>query len=250
MAALCRAPGIDAVYIASTHNAHAEHALAAISAGKAVLCEKPFTVTGAQACDVIAAARSRGSLLMEAMWTRFLPTYVPVRQWLAEGAVGAITGLEAFFGYEQDPATQQRLYDASVAGGSLLDAGVYCVSMAQWLFGGPLRVQEARGHIGPTGVDEDLFVRLSLGQGNRQGLELRFRSSLRQRFYNAFVIHGERGRIVVTDNFWDAGQPLLMVNGKPTLAPHVPFDINGFEYQVREVHRCLTRGALQSNTMP
>ncbi len=250
VAALCGDAGVDAVYIASTHNAHSAQALAAVSAGKAVLCEKPFTVNRDQAAEVIAAARGHGIFLMEAMWTRFLPAYVPVRHWLAEEAIGSITGLEAWFGYEQDPATQPRLYDASVAGGSLLDAGVYCVSIAQWLFGGPLQVHEARAQIGPTGVDEDLFVHLSLGRGKQQGLALRFRSSLRQRLYNAFVIHGERGRIVITDNFWDAGRALLVVDGRPVVSPFTPFDINGFEYQVREVHRCLTRGAQQSDTMP
>lgn len=244
--ALCRDPQVDAVYIAATHDAHAEHALMAIEAGKAVLCEKPFTVNALQAERVIAAARARGSFLMEAMWTRFLPVYTPVRHWLRDGQIGEVTGVEAWFGYEQDPATQQRLYDPRVAGGALLDAGVYCVSIAHWLLGGPLQVLETRGAIGASGVDEDLFVRLSLARG----VPLRMNASLRQRFYNAFVVHGRKGRIVVTDNFWDAGQALLMVDGRPAQAPHTPFAINGFEYQVREVHQCLRLGLQQSEVQP
>ncbi len=243
---LCSDPGVDAIYVASTHNAHLEHALLAIAHGKAVLCEKPLTVNLRQAARMIDAAGAEGSFLMEAMWTRFLPVYAQVRRWLGEMAIGTISGVEAYFGYEQPPSTQQRLYDASVAGGSLLDAGVYCVSIAQWLLRGPLRVLEARGQIGSTGVDEDLSVRLSLSNG----VEMRFKSSLRQKFYNAFVIHGERGRIVITDNFWDAGQALLMVVGQPVVSAPAPFDLNGFEYQVREVHECLARGATQSEVMP
>lgn len=249
--ALVRSEQVDAVYIASTHNFHHEQALATLRAGKAVLCEKPLTVNAAQAEAVFVEAQRQQVFAMEALWTRFLPAWRHVLQWLADERIGRVHSAEAYFGYEQPFDLNGRLYRADLAGGALLDAGVYCVTVAQWLFGGPLKVERASATLAATGVDEEVRAQLSVGSGANAGaIELRMHVSLRHRLYNAFVIHGEHGDILVTEAFWGQGQAVLLRRGEAPIATHSPFEVNGFEYQVREVHRCLARGVLQSEVMP
>ena len=246
-AALFGDAGVDAVYIATPHTHHAAVAIEALNAGKAVLCEKPLTVNASQARDVIAAARTGERFLMEAFWTRFLPVYGQVRRWLDEGRIGRVTGIESFFGYAVPRVADDRQFNAALAGGALLDIGVYCISIAQSLFKGPLTLLDATATVGPTGVDEDLQARVAVGE---QGIELRFHASLTFKLYNAFSIKGELGEILVTEPFWDTGQAVLLPNGQAPVASFSPHRVNGFEYQVQEVQQCLARGALESDTMP
>lgn len=157
LAALCADPAVDAVYVASPHSGHLEQALVAIEAGKHVLVEKAFTVDATQARELAAAARSHGVTCMEAMWTRFLPGYDVARQLLAEGALGDIEAVYADHGqwFEYDP--QHRLFNPDLAGGALLDLGIYPVSFAAFVLGTDLTVR-ATGRPAPTGVDGHVSV--------------------------------------------------------------------------------------------
>lgn len=163
LTALCADPTVDAVYVASPHSGHLEQALVAIEAGKHVLVEKAFTVDAAQARELVAAARSNGVTCMEAMWTRFLPGYDVVRQLLAGGALGDIEAVYADHGqwFEYDP--QHRLFNPDLAGGALLDLGIYPVSFAAFVLGTELHVR-ASGRPAPTGVDG--HVSIVATQGN------------------------------------------------------------------------------------
>jgi predicted dehydrogenase len=145
-------PGIDAVYVASPHNAHAEQALLALDAGKPTLVEKAFTQNTAQAEAVVARARSNGLLLMEAMWTRFLPHIDVVRQLLEDGALGEIREVVADHGQWFDIPRDHRLLNPNLAGGALLDLGIYPVSFVSFVLGAPERIT-ARGTFTDTGVD-------------------------------------------------------------------------------------------------
>ncbi|MEL7363448.1 MAG: Gfo/Idh/MocA family oxidoreductase, partial [Bacteroidota bacterium] len=131
--ALFADPDIDAVYIATPHSHHATNTIAALRAGKAVLCEKPLTPTLTEAQAVVDVARQTGGYLAEGMWTYFLPAIQTARRWVADGRIGRVLRIHADFGYPQpyDPAS--RFYDPALAGGALLDMGVYPVALA-WLF--------------------------------------------------------------------------------------------------------------------
>lgn len=246
-ASLYRDDGVDAIYIATPHAQHAAVAIDALSAGKPVLCEKPITVNAAQARDVFAAASANQRFVMEAFWSRFLPVYGRVRRWLADGSIGAVTGIESYFGYAQPRDLDDRLWRADLAGGALLDVGVYCISMSQFLFRGPLKLLEASATVGQPGVDEDLRARVAVGE---QGIELRFHASMIHKYYNCFRIQGELGEILITEPFWDTGQAILLRHGEAPVASHLPYQLNGFEYQVQETQRCIARGVLESQTMP
>jgi predicted dehydrogenase len=128
-------PDLDAIYVATPHPFHKGNSLLCLGAGKAVLCEKPFTINAAEAEEVVAAARGQGRFLMEAMWTRFVPAAARVRELLAEGAIGEVRMLRADFGYRAGIDPNGRLFNLALGGGALLDVGVYTVSFASMVFG-------------------------------------------------------------------------------------------------------------------
>jgi predicted dehydrogenase len=152
MEALLADEQVDAVYVASPHSEHHRQALAAIAAGKHVLVEKAFTRTAAEAAEVVAAARAAGVTAMEAMWTRFLPHIDVLRQLLADGALGEIRTVLADHGQYFDRDPEHRLFNPDLAGGALLDLGIYPVSFASMVLGTPNRITAA-GTRAFTGVD-------------------------------------------------------------------------------------------------
>ncbi len=151
--ALVNDPDVDVVYVSTPHSLHAENARLALEAGKAVLCEKAFTLNARQAADLIALARQRRLFLMEAMWMRFLPGIVQARQIVAEKTLGDLRLLTADFGlqFAFDPAG--RLYAPELGGGALLDLGVYPVSLSSMVFGRPASIVSL-ATMGRTGVDD------------------------------------------------------------------------------------------------
>ncbi len=155
-------PGVDVVYVAAPHSEHRALALLAIAAGKHVLVEKAFARNAAEAVEVIAAARSAGVAAMEAMWTRFLPQSDVIRQLLADGVLGEITTVLADHGQFFDVDPSGRLFDPNLAGGAMLDLGVYPVSFASSVLGPP-DVVVAAGDRAPTGVDAQVSMVLTSG---------------------------------------------------------------------------------------
>ncbi len=149
---LVEAPGVDVVYVASPHSEHRDHALLAIQAGRHVLVEKAFTRTATEAREVMDAAAQAGVVAMEAMWTRFLPQTDVLRQLLADGVLGRIETVLAdhgqYFAFDAD----HRLFAPALAGGALLDLGIYPVSFAHLVLGLPDSMT-AVGDLAATGVD-------------------------------------------------------------------------------------------------
>ena len=153
-------PRVDIVYVATPAGLHDAHSRLAIEAGKAVLCEKPFATDAAKARQVVEAARKRGVFCMEAMWMRFLPLVRELATRIERGDIGAVRSFQADLSFPIPFAEGSRYYDASLGGGSLLDLGVYPVSLVSMLLGRPDRV-EAVQTIGQGGVDEQMAVTLA-----------------------------------------------------------------------------------------
>lgn len=169
MQALLADDQVDAVYVASPHSEHHRQALAAITAGKHVLVEKAFTRTADEAAEVVAAARAAGVTAMEAMWTRFLPHIDVLRQLLADGALGEIRTVLADHGqyFDRDPV--HRLFNPDLAGGALLDLGIYPVSFASMVLGTPTRITAA-GTLAFTGVDGQVSMVLESAGAGTSGI--------------------------------------------------------------------------------
>lgn len=238
---------VDAVYVATPHPFHKACAMLCLEAGKAVLCEKPLTVDAKQAEEMIACARKHKQFLMEAMWTRFIPVMVKVREWLADGVIGEPRMLTADFGNRVELTAENmkgRLFALELAGGAMLDIGVYTVSLASMVFGAPTKITSL-AHIGETGVDEQAAVLLSYDAGQIASLSC----AITTRTSQDARIFGTKGAIHIP-NFSRATSATLEALGKEPVQIEIPFTGNGFEYQVFEVINCLRAGKLESDVMP
>lgn len=162
--ALVADPNVDAVYVATPHPSHREQALAAIAHGKHVLIEKPIAMSAAQAREITDAGRAAGVLVMEAMWTRYLPQSDIIRQALADGLIGDVHLVMADFGFVAPEDPTHRLWDPILGGGALLDAGVYPISFASSVLGAPSHVR-AVGSTLENGVDTQASLAVEYAQG-------------------------------------------------------------------------------------
>jgi len=244
-AELAADPDVDAVYVATPHPAHVENAILCLEAGKAVLCEKPFAVNASQVERMIGVARERGVFLMEAMWTRFLPLLVQVRQWLADGTIGEVRMVKADFGFRSDLDPQGRLFNPELAGGALLDIGCYTISLASMVFGTQPDRIVSMTHLGETGVDEQSAMIFGYPEGQLAILTCAVRTGIDQ----DARIYGTEGMIRLPASWWRGTQATLMV-GEEEQTVDLPYDGTGYNCEAAEVMRCLEAGKLESAFMP
>jgi len=242
---LANDPDVDVVYVATPHPFHREHSILCLRAGKAVLCEKPLAINAQEAREMVECARESGQFLMEAMWTRFLPVIVKVREWLADGAIGEVRMLTADFGFRSGWNPEGRLLNPKLAGGALLDVGIYTVAMASMVFSGPPSRIVSMVHVGETGVDEQSAMILGYDAGQLALLSCAVRTSTPQEAR----IMGTEGSIHIP-NFWHATSAKLYAAGKDAAQVDMPFEGNGYNYEAVEVMRCLRAGKLESDIMP
>ncbi|MBD1387806.1 Gfo/Idh/MocA family oxidoreductase [Neiella sp. HB171785] len=239
-------PEIDGIYIATPHNFHFDTAKACLEAGKPVLCEKPLTVSAKQTEELITLSKQHQTFLMEALWTRMLPVYQQVRQWLNAELIGDVRLVQSNFGFCIERNPNDRLLNPDLAGGVLLDMGVYNLSMSDWVFGrGPEQAQ-ATGLIGDTGVDELMAV--NLDYGNQQYAQ--FVCNFISKTENHLTIYGSKGHIKVEQMFWDTGCASVVVGEQQIDSFDEPFAASGFEYQTMEAERCIRQGLLESPEIP
>jgi predicted dehydrogenase len=236
---------IDVIYVANTHNYHMETTLAALDAGKAVLCEKPLAINAAQARRMVEKSREKGLFLMEAMWTRFLPAHVQARQWLSEGSIGNVVQIHASFGFPLMHV--ERLTKPDLAGGALLDLGIYPLSFASGIMGGrkPEHVNSLATII-DTGVDGSAMIQYDYGDGVFADLKF----SMQHGLPNEGWIIGTKGRIHFSADFHSA-QAVRLITPEGTQAKSFEEDESRtFKYQIMEVNRCVQEGRLESDVMP
>lgn len=238
---------IDGVYIATPHALHGDTIAQCLLAGKAVLCEKPLVPTRAEAQQLVSLAQQQQVFLMEAVWTRFLPIYQHVGRWLAEQAIGRVVGIQSSFCFAAPFEPTGRLFDPSLAGGALLDVGMYNLSMTRWVLQQalgacpePLTIQ-ASGRLAPTGVDQRVAATLSFADG----VSSQFICAMDCSADNGLRIFGERGVISLPHNFWEATEAVLQVNGQAAQRQHAPFRINGFEEEIEAAQQCIRSGQIE-----
>jgi predicted dehydrogenase len=237
---------VDVVYVATPHPGHYDAALSAISAGKAVLLEKPFTVNAIEAASLIDAARSRGVFLMEAMWTRFLPHMVRVRELLAAGALGDVRVVIADHNqwFARDPS--HRLFDPALGGGALLDLGIYPVSFASMVLGAPARVTAVSDRAF-TGVDATTSAILQYDGGAHSVVS----TSLEVAGPNRAAIVGTEARIEIDAVFY-APTTFTLIGRDGTVLERFdePLEGRGMQLEAAEVMRCMRAGKLESDILP
>ena len=243
---------VHAIYIATPHASHGEFALRCMAAGKPVLCEKVLVPSVAEAQKLMALAQDRQVFLMEALWTRFLPLYTLLKQRLAVGDIGQVRAIQSSFCFAVTFNAESRMFNPALAGGTLLDIGIYNIAATRWILQAalgqcpePMRMQ-ATGTLAPTGVDQRVTATLEFPQG----ITSQFTCAFDSVSDNALHIFGSEGSISLPRNFWEATDATLLRPGHEPEALHAPFAINGFEYEIEETMRCVRAGLLQSPQMP
>lgn len=238
-------PNVDAVYVATPHPFHLANATLALEAGKPVLVEKSFTMTGAEARQLVATARATGLFAMEAMWSRFLPHMVTLREWIAQGRLGDIRQVEADHGkwFPDDPAS--RLFAPELGGSAMLDLGVYPVNFAHMILGTPTR-RLALVDPAFTGVDQtcSYLTAYPSGAHGMVSCSSGFRGPTRA------AVSGTLARVEIAGDFYAPSTLTLIPRDgeRSSFAAEVPG--RGLHYQVEEVARCLREGRLESSVMP
>ena len=243
---MVRDDAVDLVYIATPHSHHAEQIRLCVEHGKAVLCEKAFTGNARQAEEVLALAERKGVLVTEAIWTRYMPSRRMIDDVLASGAIGKPQVLMASLGY---PVwDKERIARPELAGGALLDLGVYTLNFASMAFGDDVTRMESSVAMMDTGVDHTENITLHYRDGRTACLT----STAMAQTNRQGVICGDKGYLTV-DNI---NNPQVIsvydrtFNGVPVETLHVPQQITGYEYQVEACLRALEAGALECHEMP
>jgi predicted dehydrogenase len=277
--ALVRDPEIDVVYIATPNTSHKEHCVLALENGKAVLCEKPFTVDAAEARVVVETARRTGRFCMEGMWMRFTPLVRELVGLLRGGAIGDVRMVTASLGFPFVFDPTHRVFDPTLGGGAMLDLGVYALSFAFHLLGLPTSL-ETHAVLGASGVDEQATVLLTFPEGRQATIT----TSLRCRLGNDAQIFGTEGMIRVHEPLYcPESATLVRAPASPPAGARSPRrtrlaaarqnrvlrDLygrwsrarsdtaithrrtgNGYAHEAIEVMRCLETGECQSPIMP
>ncbi len=245
--ALLADPAVDVIYVATPHGLHFEHVMLCLKHKKAVLCEKAFAINQAQAKLMIAEARRQQVFLMEALWTKFNPHYLKVKELVDSGSIGNIRSILVNFGFRPGHPAPQRLLDPALGGGTLLDIGIYNLFIALAFLGRP-DVVEASASLTKDNIDTQCSILLKYPGGTMAQLFSSFESDLA----TEADIAGDKGRIRLGNRFYAPDTTIEVFDGKPDSRQEVPFHKEpgyGYQYQARHVQDCLEKGLTESPVM-
>ena len=232
---------VDIVYVATPHSRHYEDVKLMLAHGKHVLCEKSFTTDAAQARELYALAREKGVFLMEAFWTKLIPVYREVEKVIASGAIGEIRTVTAQYGYTT--AREARKFDAQLAGGTLLDIGVYAIGFACMMLGYEFDSVQSNLVMNPAGTDAIDAIILRKGDAVASLV-----TAIGSVMPTHGAVYGTKGRIDIPE-FKNPQRVTVHVDGQEPYAIERPFEVNGFEYEIREAQDCARAGRLESALM-
>ena len=235
---------IDAIYVATPHPMHKEHALLAMNAGKPVLCEKPFAMSSAQAQSMIEASRKNNVALLEAMWTRYLPHIAKVREILSSNILGEIQTVEADHGQRLADRGIARLVDPNLGGGALLDLGIYPVSFAHLVLGAPTRIT-ARAVMTDQGVDAQTSAIFDY----KNGAQAIINTTMIAQTPCRAVVSGFLGRLEIERTFYNpSNMRIVLFDGTVIEYPN-SYSGHGLREQAIEMARVVNAGLLESPLM-
>lgn len=235
---------LDVVYIGTTNDRHHADLLACIEAGHPILAEKPFTLNLGQAQEVVAAARAAGVFVMEAMWMRFQPSFMEVERRVAAGQIGEPRLVQADFGFPAADPTG-RLFTAALGGGSLVDVGIYPLTMACSFLGAPT---EARA-LGELHADSGVDLQVSAAMRHERGLSS-WSSSLVTDSGVEATVAGTEGALRLEAPFHHSPRITHRQGGRVVEDFQVPDADLEYRLEVREVESCLDQGLTESPRMP
>lgn len=236
---------VEIVYIGTPHNFHFENVSDALNAGKHVLCEKPLTVNAVQARTLVDLARNKGLFLMEAMWNRFQPWYSVVNQLIDDGSLGELHHFKADLSFQFNVGPEHRIYNPNLAGGALLDLGVYPIALASLFLGKPIEVLSA-SHLYKTGVDDQVSMSFKYPSGATAELGC----SSRYLSKNNATLHGSKGFIEIHGMIIRPEKISYYQQGRDPLEIDTPYSSNAYQYEAQAVMEMLDLGAKEHPLMP
>lgn len=236
---------VDAVYVATTHNFHYEQCIQCLKHGKNVLCEKPVTLNDKQFKELARLSQEKKVFLMEAMWTYFLPPVMKAKQWLQEGRIGNLKVVEAGFGFPMEKNFTGRMYNIELAGGALLDLGVYPVAFSQYFTNKKPDSIMASGVLTATGVDERTGMILQFGDTTATLF-----CSMVNIMANKAMLYGEKGYIEIPEFFKAAAVSLY--DAKHNLLDKFEDErtTKGYNYEIQHANDAILHGKTESEIMP
>ena len=242
--AMLQDPELELVYITTPHSHHYEQMMLCLEHGKHVICEKAFTINADQARKVRAFAAEKGLYVAEAIWTRYMPSRQIIDRILSSGVIGRVNTLTANLSY--NVAYKPRLVEPALAGGALLDIGIYGLNFALMHFQDDIARMESSVQLTDTGVDAMETITIFYRDGRMAVLT----HSIYCRGDRKGIIHGEKGYMIV-ENI-NNPQSVSVYDATDKLIEHhqVPEQISGYEYEFREAVRCIREGKLEADSMP
>lgn len=238
-------PDVDIVYIATPHPFHFEQALLCLEHSKAVLCEKPLTLSFKQTNKLVEIARKKNVFLMEAMWSRFIPALVKMKELIDQGEIGKIKFMHADFGFIAPSNLEMRTFNKSLGGGAQLDVGVYPMFLTLWLLGKPDYIKAYAG-LASTGADENTAALL----GYKSGAVASIYSSFVSDSQKEAIITGTKGTITIQPAWHKATSFILKKNdANQSELFEFPYHSNGLQFQAIEAIQCLREGKTESKKL-
>jgi len=237
-------PSIDAIYVATPHPAHKDNVILSLDAGKPVLCEKPFAVNAKEAQEMVAAAQKNNVALMEAMWARFLPHYAQVRNIIASGVLGRIITVQADHGQRLADQNIPRLVEPSLAGGALLDLGIYPISFAHMILGNPQKIS-ASSVLTDKGVDAQTSMIFDYADGAQAILN----TTMVEQTPCRAVVAGLNGWLEIDRTFYNpTSMRVTLLDGTITQYPNT-YSGHGLREQAETFKKLVQSGQTQSNIL-
>jgi predicted dehydrogenase len=235
---------IDAIYVATPHPAHHDNVILALNAGKPVLCEKPFAVNAKQAQAMVDAAAKNKVALMEAMWARFLPHYAKVREIVASGVLGPILSIHADHGQRLADQGIARLVDPQLAGGALLDLGIYPISFAHMILGNPTSIT-SKAVMTDRGVDAQTSMIFSYDNGAQAVLT----TTMIEQTPCRAVVAGLHGWLEIDRTFYNpASMRVILNDGSVTEYPSA-YTGHGLREQAESFKQIVQSGGVESKVL-
>lgn len=241
---LVKDPDVQLVYIATPHSHHAECMKLCIENKKPVLCEKAFTVNAAQTKEIISLAKEKNVYTAEAIWTRYMPSRKIINDMISSGIIGKPSFLSANLSYAM--SDKPRITDPALAGGALLDIGVYGINFSLMHFGDDIDHIESSVMKGPTGVDAQETITIFYKDGKMAVVT----SSYKCRGDRKGIIHGDKGYIIVENINNPQSISAFDSNDKLLKKVKVPKQITGYEYEIYEAMKLIEEGKIESTSMP
>lgn len=240
---LAKDPDIHAVYIATPHAFHKAHSILCLHEKKAVLCEKPFAMNAYEVQEMISTAKANDTLLMEAMWTYFLPHYQFVLKHTQDKTYGKLTKLEADFGFQPEVDMTSRVFNKSLGGGSLLDIGIYPIFAALSTLGEPIQI-ESKATFFDNDVDSSCLMIFSYGNG----VEAHLKSTLLEKTPTEAIFYFEKGVIKINSRFHQPTHVTMISEGKEETM-EFGYSTHGYSFEIDHFNELIRQGQTESNVM-